>query len=317
MSFLTAKAGSILLIVLFLLSACGTGEPAPVVSYGLRGGATSAGVHTVSEGDKLWDVAQRYGVDMKDMIYVNHLSPPYALTSGDRLTLPPPATYVARPGDSLYAISRTFGVSVTQLAHQNNMRSPYRIRSGDTLRLPSVKPPDFVPPVQNRVAALAPVSRAPVDGPPVASRPVEVVQKSLPVKTQTPPRSGSTFAWPVDGSILSSFGPKKDGLHNDGINIRATRGTPVRAAENGVVVYADSRMAGFGNLVLVRHADRWMTAYAHLDKTAVRRGQEVKRGETVGTVGSSGGADSPQLHFEIRRGTEALNPEAYLARRGS
>ena len=157
------------------------------------------------------------------------------------------------------------------------------------------------------------------DGPPVAVAPVAKVTKSLPIKTQTPRRASADgkFAWPVDGPIVSSYGPKKDGRHNDGINIRARRGAPIRAAENGVVVYADNQLEGFGNLVLVRHSDRWMTAYAHIDKTLVKRGQEIRRGQTLGTVGSSGGVDSPQLHFEIRRGTEALNPALYMGRQGT
>lgn len=299
-----------------LLVACGTGKPAPVINYGLQGGATSAGVHTVGRGDTLWSIAQRYRVDMKDVIYVNNLSAPYFLQTGDRLSLPPPNTYRVRPDDTLYGISRTFDISVTQLARQNDLRKPFRIRAGDTLRLPSVR--------QEEMQELKPVQLAALpghkpDGPAVASRPVESVSKSLPVPTKTPPRAygDGRFAWPVDGPVISTYGPKKDGLHNDGLNIRAPRGTPVRAAENGVVVYADNQLSGFGNLVLIRHEDRWMTAYAHLDKSMVKRGQEIRRGETIGTVGQTGAVDTPQLHFEIRRGTEALNPQPYLVRQGS
>jgi len=305
---------SFLLCLVLCLCACGSSNPAPVINYGLQGGATSAGVHTVANGDTLWSIAQRYRVDMKDIVYVNHLKAPYFLEIGNRLNLPPPLTYRVREGDTLYDISRTFDISMTQLAQQNNMKQPYRIRSGDILRLPSVRPAYQ----ENRNIRIARPVQKP-DGPPVAIRPVEKVTKSLPVKSGAPPRSSKDgkFIWPVEGAILSSYGPKKDGLHNDGINIRAVRGTPIRAAENGVVVYADNRLGGFGNLVLVRHEDRWMTAYGHLDKTLVQRGQEIKRGQTVGTVGQTGAVDSPQLHFEVRRGTEALNPQLYLGRQGS
>ena len=112
--------------------------------------------------------------------------------------------------------------------------------------------------------------------------------------------------------IVSGYGPKAGGFHNDGINIAAPRGTPVLAADNGVIVYVGNELKGSGNLILVRHADRWMSAYAHLDKTTVARGQVVKRGEKLGTVGSTGSVGSPQLHFEVRRGTQALNPAKYL-----
>jgi len=300
-----------------LLAACGTGNPAPVVNYGVQGGATSAGVHTVANGDTLWDIAERYRVDMKDIVYVNHLQAPYFLEAGRRLTLPPPMAYKAQPGDTLYDISRMFNVNITQLVQQNKLKKPYKVRTGDVLRLPSVRPEyDEIPAV--RVARAAEVTRE--DLPPVVPMRVQAVQKTLPVPTQTPALSGGgngRFAWPVDGPLLSSYGPKKDGLHNDGINIRAPKGAPVRAAENGVVVYADNQLEGFGNLVLVRHADRWMTAYGHLGRIDAKRGATVRRGQTIGIVGSSGSADQPQLHFEIRRGTEALNPEQYLARQGS
>ena len=128
-----------------------------------------------------------------------------------------------------------------------------------------------------------------------------------------PPRSGRTFSWPVRGRVLSTFGPKADGLHNDGINIAARAGAPVVAAENGVVVYAGNELKGFGNLLLVRHADGWMTAYAHLDKALVKKGQKVTRGQAIGTVGSTGGVSQPQLHFEIRKGTQAVDPAKFLS----
>ena len=114
------------------------------------------------------------------------------------------------------------------------------------------------------------------------------------------------------GRTISGYGPKKDGLHNDGINIAAARGTPVKAAENGVVVYVGNELKGSGNLILVRHADRYMSAYAHLDRFLIKRGQTVQRGQTIGTVGSTGAVSSPQLHFELRRGTKAINPQGYI-----
>jgi murein DD-endopeptidase MepM/ murein hydrolase activator NlpD len=128
-----------------------------------------------------------------------------------------------------------------------------------------------------------------------------------------PPRAGRTFSWPVRGRVLAGFGPTPDGLHNDGINIAARAGAPVIAAENGVVVYSGSELKGFGNLLLIRHADGWMTAYAHLDKSLVKKGQKVTKGQAIGTVGSTGGVSQPQLHFEIRRGTQAVDPAKFLS----
>ncbi len=113
------------------------------------------------------------------------------------------------------------------------------------------------------------------------------------------------------GPVLSAYGPKPGGLHNDGVNIKAPKGAPVRAAENGVIVYVGSDLKGYGAMVLIRHADKWMTAYAHLGSVMVKKGAVVKLGETIGTVGSTGNVDQPQLHFEIRHGTDALNPAKF------
>lgn len=288
----------------FILVSCGEHVPAPYRHYGLSGGADSAGVHTVRSGDTVWNIAERYNLSMQDVINVNNLRAPYTLTSGQRLKLPPPNTYTVRPEDTLYTVSRTFNVSMTDLARQNDLREPYRLEIGQTLRLPSL--------ATQRQAATGRYHVKPDRKPTDLSPP-----KRAFARLQAPKRTSSRFAWPVDGPVISTHGPKKDGLHNDGINIAARRGTPVLAAENGVVVYADSQLKGYGNLVLIRHEDQWMTAYAHLGSIMIRRGQEVRRGDKLGTVGSSGSVDRPQLHFEVRRGTDALDPMKHLAQRGS
>ena len=120
------------------------------------------------------------------------------------------------------------------------------------------------------------------------------------------------FIWPVTGTVVSNFGPKAGGLHNDGINIAAPAGTPVRAAEDGVVSYVGNEIKGYGNLVLLRHTDGWVTAYAHNARNLVARGQMVLRGDVIASVGASGGISQPQSHFELRQGTTAVNPVEHL-----
>ncbi|NDE89939.1 MAG: LysM peptidoglycan-binding domain-containing protein [Alphaproteobacteria bacterium] len=122
------------------------------------------------------------------------------------------------------------------------------------------------------------------------------------------------FTWPVQGTVLSTFGPKSNGLKNDGINIGVPRGTPVVASDGGTVAYAGSDIPGYGNVVLVRHPSGLMTTYAHLDRMFVQQDIIVAKGDLLGTVGTSGGVDTPQLHFEIRRDKEALDPSKYLYR---
>ncbi len=284
---------------LFLLSSCfGKQEPAPFKHYGGGSGGGSAGIHTVAMGDNLWSISKRYNVDMQDIIIKNRLVAPYKLRIGDRLKMPVQAKYTVKKGDSIYVISRAFGVDMARLARTNNIKKPYIIHEGEVLRIPSGNR-SYKNTSKNIKTASVKVS------PP---KPKKISRKIVDV----PPKSSGRFSWPVNGKVISSYGPKKGGLHNDGINIKAARGTPVRSAENGVVAYVGNELEGFGNLVLVRHENRYMSAYAHLDKAIVKKGQRLNKGDVLGKVGSTGGVDTPQLHFEIRKGTKALNPMKYL-----
>jgi murein DD-endopeptidase MepM/ murein hydrolase activator NlpD len=317
----------------FLLTSClfGSQTPAPLKVYGFDAGAGSSGVHTVTEGENLWSISNRYNIVMQDIVLDNRLAAPFVLVPGQRLKLPPPREYLVRSGDSLYSVSRIFNADMSQIARLNDLQSPYVLRAGQRLKLPSesaMAPPErAMAAVDQRTyngAAVPSVDREPISSPPQKSGEQKVAvaqpqvaapkQPKSKVVAKTPKRSSSKFMKPVSGKILSKYGPKAGGLHNDGINILAARGTPVKAAENGVVVYAGNELKGSGNLVLVRHENRWMTAYAHLDKISVARGAVVNRGASIGTVGSTGSVDRPQLHFEVRRGTEAINPEVYLER---
>jgi murein DD-endopeptidase MepM/ murein hydrolase activator NlpD len=187
--------------------------------------------------------------------------------------------------------------------------------------------PTYIPSAEVRAPVSTPMSSS---GPEVASAPVttpierqaqtqaaaepapETAQEkaqlaSLPRSTAKP-RAGGKFIWPVEGKLMSEYGSKGDGLHNDGINIAAPKGAPVFAAAPGVVAYAGNEIRGFGNLLLIQHADGWMTAYAHNDKLLVRRGDRVQQGQQISAVGATGNVSSPQLHFEIRRGKRAVDP---------
>lgn len=304
------------------VTACMRNTRAPVVHYGQGSGAGSAGVHAVTEGDTLYSLSQRYRLPMRDMVELNHIKPPFKLYVGQRVKLPPPHEYTVQLGDTLYGVSRLFGVNSAQVARLNNMNSPYVLHIGQVLRLPSVIQKTQSVEVSTKMTRVEKVmpSRKPVlsqisdNGVPVpGEKPVshKKVRVSK-VTTRAPKRSSGKFLKPVNGRIVSGFGSKKSGLYNDGVNIAVARGTSVKAAENGVVVYTGSALKGSGNLVLVRHENQWMSAYAHLDSIGVKKGQVLKRGSVLGKVGSTGSVSTPQLHFELRRGTSALNPVRYM-----
>ena len=128
------------------------------------------------------------------------------------------------------------------------------------------------------------------------------------------PVSGNApaFIWPVSGRVLSDFGATATGGRNDGINIAAAEGTPIHAAASGTVTYAGDELKNYGNLVLIKHAGGFTTAYAHADRLVVSRGDFVAKGQVIGYAGQTGDVSQPQLHFEIRSGTAPVNPRSYL-----
>ena len=255
----------------------------------------------VGEGDSLYSIARRHAVPLRELIEVNRIRAPFAIAPGRRLVLPTPRRHVVRAGDTVYGVSRRYGVDMTALVRINDIPPPYRITVGQALRLPG---PGTARRKVQRAAAEPP-------GPAQGRKPAKAPGRR---SEQPPPRTAAMFAWPLRGRILVGFGPRGGGLHNDGINIAARAGTPVRAAGAGIVAYAGNELRGFGNLLLIRHAGNWMTAYAHSRVLLVRRGDRVRRGQTIARVGSTGNVTRPQLHFEIRKGDEAVNPTRFLVR---
>ena len=289
----------------------------------------------VARGDTMYSLAKKHNTAVDELAAANKLSAPYTLSVGQKLSLPAVAkksdviavpvkkatgvqttTRVALtevtvgPGDTLYSISRKYSVPVNDLAVMNKLSAPFTLSVGQKLKVPNLETANVKPMQETVVAKSTDVqvkTTAPVktETKKISSDP----SKKLPTITA---RSSSKFSWPVRGKILSNYGAKSSGLFNDGINISAARGTAVKAAENGVVAYAGNEVKGMGNLIIVQHASGWMTVYAHMDSLAVKRGTRVSVGQKIGAVGSTGKVDSPQLHFEIRKGTKAYNPSSYL-----
>jgi len=304
-----------------LLAACaGPGGRAVVIdkSYQGRNDARAApGAYIVKPGDTVYGIAQRNGISTRSLIDWNGLRPPYTLLVGQSLRLPQSQGYVVQRGDSLYVISRRFGVDMASLARANNLREPYTIRVGQRLKLPSGSASPAIQEAAVRRTSLPPPSASSqekVTATPLPDvKPSASVRKAPVTRVPDPPASaGNGFVWPVEGRVVSGFGAKGDGLHNDGVNIAAPRGAPVRAVDNGVVAYAGKEIRGFGNLLLIKHEGGLITAYAHNEALLVARGDKVTRGQVIAKVGTSGGVDSPQLHFEVRQGTRAVDPSGYL-----
>lgn len=270
---------------------------------------TEPGTVIVGPGETLFGIARARRVPIRGLIEANGLEPPYAVTAGQILKLPGRSRYMVRAGDTLYRIAKCHGVEPVALARANGIAPPYTISPGHGLRLP---PPTEAP-------ACPPEATAPTaEAPPAEGQPMGPIQAHIPAGPggpvpPPPPRQAAKFLWPVSGKLISGFGPKGGKRQNDGINIAAPAGAPVRAAEAGVVVYAGNQLRAYGNLILVLHDGGWTTAYAHNGALLVGRGTVVERGQVIARVGSSGNVGAPQSHFELRRGATAVDPVEHLS----
>ena len=329
-------------LMLLFLTACGAAEWPPRSS---GGGASSAqpqrsvsssqtratrqgsdlvfiGANAVrvGPGDTLYSISRRHRVSLRALIEANGLEPPFTLQVDQRLVLPRGRQHTVRDGETVYAIARKYDVEPNELARINGIKPPYTIRVGELLLVPEgnleqAKVPHRPEPRSAAQPTASPssepaASRSAVPMPPHRPKAVQTASRALP---GPPRRSGQGFHWPVSGGrVISRYGAKKSGLHNDGINIRAPRGTPIVATENGVVAYVGNELRGFGNLVLIKHDGGWISAYAHTDRLLVSKGDQVRRGQKIATVGDTGGVDEPQLHFELRKNKRAVNPQTLL-----
>ncbi|MCP3412675.1 LysM peptidoglycan-binding domain-containing M23 family metallopeptidase [Bradyrhizobium brasilense] len=246
----------------------------------------------------------------------------------------PAGVHYVNRGDTLHSIARQHHIPVADLARANNLDQSARLSLGMKLVVPGAKTAMAAPaPVAQPVAAapVAVVAPAPaVAAPKVVAtalpqqsarlvQPTATVEQpaaaaEAPVVTKSSEATGAlpTFRWPVRGKVITAYGSKTNGKVNDGINVAVPEGTPVKAAEDGVVAYSGNELKGYGNLVLVRHSNGYVTAYAHASEILVKRGDTIKRGQVIAKSGQSGEAGSPQLHFEIRKGSSPVDPLQFL-----
>jgi murein DD-endopeptidase MepM/ murein hydrolase activator NlpD len=297
-------------------------NPPYVLKAGQRLSLQPRGNYVVRKGDTVSGIAAREGVSISALIQLNELRPPYLLQIGQSLVLP---TSVDAP---TMIASAPQPASIQSAGPQPKPFVP----EGATAVAPQaggVVAPQAggaitssnLPPLQG-AAQPAPAQTSSVPTPLGPPEPVQTAQIEPPPAAKQVPhgdplpalRPDSPFIWPVDGKVISRFGPASDNLRNDGINIAAPVGAPVKASAGGTVAYAGNELRGFGNMVLLRHDDGWVTAYAHNSSLLVQKGEKVAQGQTIARVGSSGNVDTPQLHFELRKGTKAVDPVKVLTR---
>jgi murein DD-endopeptidase MepM/ murein hydrolase activator NlpD len=315
----------------------------------------------VGTSDTLDVLAKRYRVTPQAILAANGYKGPRALSPGQQLIIPhpataaapapamapvaaapamapaakpvaavaaPPSTHFVNHGDTLASIARKNHISSAELARANGLAPSAKLKLGTRLTVPGAKTAAVAAPVaaapvagtlQPVAVAPAPATKmaavaAPVQSARLAQATANVEEKAAeaPAKAAETTSALPTFRWPVRGKVVTSYGAKTNGKSNDGINLAVPEGTPVKAAEDGVVAYSGNELKGYGNLVLVRHSNGYVTAYAHASELLVKRGDTIKRGQVIAKSGQSGEVASPQLHFEIRKGSNPVDPLQFL-----
>jgi murein DD-endopeptidase MepM/ murein hydrolase activator NlpD len=308
------------------------------------------GIVIVEPGQTLYSIARAHGMGVAQLAAVNDLHPPYDLRAGQRLRVPgadeprAEATYApaqhnfsqkgkvhtVRSGETLFALGRRYGVHPYKIADFNDLSHDVSLATGQKVRIPGgksaqrVASEDTFDPPQQDTAYEEDSER--MDGAPeenntdITYAPTDDVDEGTRADAEDDEESeaaqaeeaANSFRWPVKGRIISKYGSKPGGTRNEGINIAVPEGTSVRAAESGVIAYAGNELKGYGNLVLIRHDGGWVTAYAHNKQLYVKRGDTVRRGDVIAKAGQTGSVDTPQLHFELRKGATAVDPLKHL-----
>jgi murein DD-endopeptidase MepM/ murein hydrolase activator NlpD len=315
--------------------------PKPAGAWTWDGGAPV----TVGYGDTVETIARKHNVPVSAILETNGITNAGAIKPGQRLVIPryvtntasqpaahapaqasmrpstDEAIHVVQPGESLGGIAQRHGVSLIALAKANRIQPYAKVSMGDRLKIPGGHPVASRQPQNQSPAPQVAQPRTVAPDKYAAATPPQNARMATqePAATDTPANAAEpagsvpSFRWPARGRVIAGFGPKSGGGQNDGINLAVPEGTPIKAADDGVVAYAGNELKGYGNLVLIRHANGFVSAYAHASELLVKRGDTIKRGQVIANAGQTGNVTSPQLHFEIRKGSTPVDPAKYLS----
>jgi murein DD-endopeptidase MepM/ murein hydrolase activator NlpD len=294
---------------------------------------------TVGSGESIESIAHKHGVPVAALLQTNGFTSTSAIRPGQRLVIPryvsgsaPQAAapvparsatpseivHVAARGESLVSVARHYGVTLPALAKANNIQPNGKIATGDRLVIPTGGRPLTAQQTPASAPQIAQPRTVPVEKKVASTTENARMVTPVPATTDTvaknaePTGAMPSFRWPVRGRVIAGFGASTNGTQNDGINLAVPAGTPIKAADDGIVAYAGNELKGYGNLVLIRHSNGFVSAYAHASELLVKRGDTIKRGQVIANAGQTGNVSSPQLHFEIRKGSTPVDPIKYL-----
>lgn len=277
----------------------------------------------VAPGDSIGRIARRTGAGTDAIAAANRLVPPFTITPGQRLIIPGGRYHAIVAGDSGIAIARAYAIPWSRIIAANGLSDPFTLRAGQRLLIPDASERPGRDLEERAAAFRLDIDSILTGGEPALAEnqpPAAIASPARPLPATVaivePHAFAGRFAWPIDGALIRRFGAGANlGELSNGIDLAVPAGTPIRAAADGVVAYVGTGVPAFGGLILIRHGDGWITAYAHAEAVDVTRGQAVKRGQPIGRAGATGNAETPQLHFEIRSKRAPIDPLTLLPAR--
>ena len=277
---------------------------------------------TVDTGDTLLKIAIDHNMTLREIATLNNIKPPYNVYVGQKIRVPENSTkttrkndyYIVKRGDNLYSIAKENNTTVRKLIDDNNLKRPYNIFPNQKLYVGEksiVKKTNTVVKKQNTEKVLEQNSTKTVAKSEEIEKVKVVEQKNTTAKVENKQQT-AIFAWPVKGEVIKNFGKQKDGKFYDAINIKADQGTAIASVADGEVAYAGNELKGYGNIIIIKHDNGWLSIYGYCDKINVKVKDKVSKGQTIATVGKTGNVNEPQLYFTMRKGRVAMDPLKYL-----
>ena len=262
--------------------------------------------YEVRRGDNLYSISRKLNLSISSLIKLNKIAPPYKIYPKQNLILPKQSFHKVKKGETLYSISRQYKTDVYSISKLNNLKNVNSIKEGQALKIYGDLKLETKNNFRNNV------NKAELKKIDSKKKSLKSIKKTT-LNSKQAFSKNSKFIWPIKGKLISKYGKSSNGFFNDGININSKLNEKVGASNDGVIIYSGNEIPGYGNLVLIKHSQNWITAYAHLGKVSIEKGDKVKKGQIIGLVGKTGSVRKPQLHFEIRKGKEAVNPLNYLS----
>ncbi|MDE2404118.1 MAG: peptidoglycan DD-metalloendopeptidase family protein [Sphingomonadales bacterium] len=269
-------------------------KPAPTVDDDVPAPDAET-IHIVKPGETLGGIAQRAKVPRVLIAEANHLAKPWKVHAGQKLRLPRTRHHIVKAGETGFDIAYRYGVPFNAIAVANGLAPRAVLKPGQDLLIPTI---------------LAPATPAPAAAS-AATATIDAADEAPAAK----PAARAGFVWPLDGKVRRGFTPRTSAGYHDGIDIVADPGSPVRAAAAGTVIFAGREPKSFGNLVVIQHDNGWQSAYGFLGRITVAKGDAIRKRERLGLVGRTGKATRDELHFELRKANQPLDPLAQLPSR--